>query len=401
MFGLIFALALQTTSVASPAQPPVKTTVERIAEQRRPIARDGSGTLSGAAWAALVDDAAAAQFTMVGEQHGAADIADFELQLERALIDRGYTNAAFEVGPYSTAFAESLIRRQGPDAIRAYLAQPEHGFTLPFFFFRNELPLPGQMVARSPDRLRAIWGLDQEFVGSGPILVDLLRPRATNAVQRTVVANFAKRVAKPDAVGGLVASDIDPIAAAFPSDRQVKGYVAALRKTVSIYRPFVHGGPGYPANLERETYMKQNFLAEFTSAWKRQKNAPKVFLKFGAYHGMRGFSGTNVPTLSNFLAEWGGAQGFRLANVLVDCLGGDAMSVGGPQPCESLVGRKTMLGAGSDAKQISIVDLKPLRAQLGAMKDLDADSRQIILAYDYYVSIPHVSPSTFVNPPKL
>ena len=52
-----------------------------------------------------------------------------------------------------------------------------------------------QMVAQSPDRKAALWGLDQEFVGGAPLHAELLQAHARTAVEPTLIGagrNFAR-----------------------------------------------------------------------------------------------------------------------------------------------------------------------------------------------------------------
>ncbi|HEV2865141.1 MAG TPA: hypothetical protein VGX37_01375 [Allosphingosinicella sp.] len=384
-----------------PTPEPQRSNRELIAEQQLPIVRGPDG-YSGRGWDRLIEDGAAAQFFMVGEQHATADIAQFEAALHAALAARGYSHGALEVGPYSTQFAEALIR-SGRGRLAEYIARPGHGFTIPFLFFQDEAAMAEQIVASSPDREHALWGLDQEFVGSAPIAAELLGRWATTAEQRRAAAAFAARAeADPMLVGSLTAADLDPLAAAFAGNPDASGLVAALRLSSQIYDPYIHrNGPTYPANLRRENYMKLNFLRQFEATQQRLGRPPRVFLKFGGYHAMRGFTGTNVPGLANFLAEWGLSRGFGFVNMMVDCASGQALD---PQtsevgPCEPYFGNDTVIGSMPRNEPLTLIDLRPLRARLGQMTDLDPLSRQTILAFDYYLVIRDVRAAAPVATP--
>lgn len=385
------ASAILASSLAvQPAFAAPQTATDILLEHKLPIARDANGRYSGKGWDRMIADARSAQFFMAGEQHGVRDIAQFMTAAQAELAKTGgYTHSALEVGPYSTAFAETLIRQQ-PGKLAAYIAAPGHGFTLPFLFFKEEIALTENIVARSPDREHALWGLDQEFVGAAPIVAAYLGERAITAQQRAAVAAFrAKSDADPLLVSALTDADLDPLRTAFAGNAEAVGLIDALRLSREIYEPFVKGGkPIYPANLARENYMKVNFARQFAEAEKRLGKPPKVFMKFGGYHAMRGHSGTDVPSLTNFLSEWGLPRGFTVANVMVDCNGGEAMNpqTGKPAPCEPYFGKDSLFGrlATDDVTMIALV---PLREKLSALKDIDPRTRQTILAFDYYVTI--------------
>jgi hypothetical protein len=73
---------------------------------------------------------------------------------------------------------------------------------------------------------------------------------------------------------------------------------------------------------------------------------------------------------------------------MVDCNGGEALNpqTGKPAPCEPYFGKDTPFGRLA-TDEVTLIDLRPLRAKLGALKDLDAKTRQTILAFDYYLTI--------------
>jgi hypothetical protein len=390
------------TLAASPALPQPAATPRPdsraiIAEHMLAIAEMPDGGYSGPGWERLLADADAAQFFMLGEQHGTRDIARFATRLQGVLARRGYEHMAMEVGPWSLDFAERLIR-SGRGRLADYIRQPGHGFTLPFLFFREEIDLAEQAVASPPDRVHALWGVDQEFVGSGPIAVALLRGWARTRAERAAVAAFAAQVeGNPLLAGTMTAAQLDALATAFRGSGPASALIGELRGSGEIYAPFMRrGGPTFPANLARETLIKRNFLRHFAETERRLGAPPRVFLKFGGNHAMRGFSGTDVPGFADFIAEWGLSRGFTLVNMMVDCAGGQALDPQSnrPEPCEPYFGADTAFGSMPRSERLTLVDLKALRPLLPRMTNLDAASRRTILAFDYYLVIRDVHAAT-------
>jgi hypothetical protein len=385
-------LGIQNVSFAHAAEPK-QTSSQRINEQKLELMRRPDGSFSGAGWERLLEDSTGAQFTMVGEQHGAASIIEFATALQKSLAARGYSHAALEIGPNSTTFAEELIR-QRPSALTDYISRPGYGFTFAFLFFAEEVRLAEQMVSLSPDRVRSLWGLDQEFVGSAPITAELLARRAQTPAQQDAVRRFREQAAQDKFfVGTIKQADLAQLESAFASEARASALVKDLRTSNSIYEPFLKQSPVYHANLTRENLMKNNFQVAFDAAMRRNGRAPRVFLKFGGNHAMRGHSATDVPSLANFLMEWGLGRGYRLVNVMVDCEGGEVLD---PQtltnkPCERYFPKDTQLAdALRSGPSYQMVDLRPLRAQLARWTDVDPKTRQLVLAFDYYVLIRNV-----------
>ena len=402
---LLAAFLTEPLLAQSPARAPAPSTngaeapaLALIRAQVRPIARDSSGSFSGTAWDQLVNDAASAQFVIAGEQHGSGAIAKFETALHRELARRGFTHSALEVGPYSTAFAERLIR-SGPGRLQNYIAAPGHGFTLPFLFFAEEAAMAEAMVGSSPDKRQALFGLDQEFVGAAPILASELQEIATSGPERKALAEFTAAAEKdPLLVAKIDEMRLSALDEAFSRSPRALAIIDAMRTSARIYKPFVSkSGSAYGANLERESYMKTNFVRHFEAATRRNGSAPKVFFKFGGYHAMRGMSGTDVPTLANFVSEWGLPHKFRLVNLMIDCIGGQAMNPQTNQaaPCEPYFPPQGLLyRAVADGPPVQIIDLRALRPMLGKLKDADEATRKNILAFDYYVAIKDGAPAT-------
>ena len=388
---------------AAPAPPPAPDPVTELSKNVIPIVEAARGEFSGAGWDRLIADGAASHFFMIGEQHGVADIVRFGASAQRALAARGYTHAAYEIGPWSTDVAERLAR-SGDGKLARYLTQPEKTLSIPFLFEQEEVDLAEQIVRNSPDKVDALWGLDQEFVRSGAVAVDLLGGWATTSAERAAIEAYsAKLASNPDLVGAAAWSESEALEKAFANNAKASELIAALKLSNEIYAPFTgRGGSGYGGNLRRETYLKANFVRSFTAAEKRNGRAPKVFLKFGGYHAQKGFTGTNVPGLGNFLYEWGLAKGQGFTNIMVECVGGEAHNPfkGSSAPCQPYFRADSAIAKLPKPERLTLIDLRPLRPLLRRMTALDQESRQLILSFDYYLAIKDVKPATPVQAPR-
>jgi hypothetical protein len=380
------------------ATPPPDPSVE-LAKNVLAIEETAPGQFNGAGWDRLVADGAASQFMMIGEQHGSGDIARFEAAVQRAMFKAGYTNVAYEIGPYSAVYAEMLMR-SGSGKLAAYLRKPGNGFAFPFIFFGEELAMAEQAVAASPDKVDAIWGLDQEFAAAAPVVIDLLRPLAKTPAEKAGLDAFtAKAKANPQLIAAAPWTEFSDLEVAFARNPKARDLIAALKLSNEIYAPFTgRGGRGYDANLARETYMKVNFAKSFAAAEKRTGRPPKVFLKFGGYHAQKGVTGTNVLGLGNFLYEWGQPRGFKLTNVMVECVGGESLNpqTNKPIPCEPYFAPDSAIAKLPKPSRYTLVDLRPLRPLLRRMTGLDQESRTLILSFDYYLAIKDVKAASFV-----
>ena len=398
MFAILSTIALAIAAQAPGAVPaPPPSAHQALEGHVLRIEETAPGRYSGAGWDRLIADGAASHFFMIGEQHGVADIVKFAAAVHQALVPHGFTHAAYEVGPWSTDFAEGLIR-SGEGKLATYLRQPGKELSLPFLFEQEEIDLAEQIVRLSPDKADALWGLDQEFIRSGAVVADLLTRWSRTPAERSAVDAFnAKLSANPDLVGLAPWAEMAGLETAFGGNAPAREFIAALQLSNEIYAPFTgRGGFGYDANLRRENYMKTNLVGRFLAAEERNGRAPKVFLKFGGYHAQKGFTGTNVPGLGNFLYEWGLARGLGFTNVMVECVGGRANNPikGGSVPCQPYFSAESAIARLPKPNRLTLIDLRPLRPLLRRMTDLDPESRQLILSFDYYLAIKDVAPAT-------
>jgi hypothetical protein len=404
-FPIAIAFLLNgTVALAQPA-----TVDERFVDTARSnlleISRNADGSLSGPGWERLMDEAESAQFFMIGEQHATADIAQIAAAIHRGLATRGYDYMAAEFGPWSARFAEQLFR-ENDDVVSAIRSAPGNGYAIPFVSFAEDAQLHAQAVRLSPHMSEALWGVDQEFIAAAPILLPLLEALVRTEEQRTALTSFQNLVAgDPMAVGADTPDIFAALRAAFNTgeDQDALTLVDAIILSNRIYAPFTgRGGSGYDANLLRENYMKQNFLDHFMQAERRDGTPPRVFLKFGANHVMRGRSLTNVPALGDFIVEWGRTRNFEAVNIMIDCLGGEAVNVlsGTNEPCESyIVEEGSIITELAEGRPLTLIDLRPLRAVVRSNTAIDDSMRTLIFSFDYYLGVADVSPATLIPEP--
>jgi len=400
------ALLLSAACVAAFAASPARAAGldSLVSAHTYAIAFDGT-TLSGPGADWLIEEGAKAHFFMLGEQHATADIAHFATAMWHALGAHGYRHAAVEVGPWSTGQLEVLLR-QGPDALERWTrAEPGRGFTFPFFFFTEEAAFGYAVVEQAGRTRNALWGLDQEFIAAGDLLLGMLAAWADTPEAKAAVAEAAANAkANPMFLGRGDEVDWKQLTDAFATSRSpdAKRLLDEIAMSRRIYAPFTgRGGSVYLANEERERYMKDNFLQQFARAENAEDAPPRVFLKFGANHVAYGHSPTHVLTLGTFVHEYGQSRGLGTFNVHVDCHGGEGRDPrsGEASACESyFLGPDSALRKFLRDDAVTLIDLRALRANGRIWKDLDDKSRDLILSYDAYVALPNVKPATSIAP---
>lgn len=390
------------TAAPTIAAPPQRSFEAQVQSNVHRLLLGPGATLAGPGAELIGRELADAQFFMVGEQHGTADIAQLNLGLHRLAAARGYHYAALEVGPHSTERIERLARA-GRGTLAEFMRGSGRGFVFPFLPWTEETLLVEQIIALSPAPAPVLWGVDQEFVGSAPIHLDRLRADALTENQRGLIAELEQRaVNDPMLVATMKPADFQRLRSAFPAQRQADAatLIQDLMASNAIYAPFLtRSGSRHAANAARELLMKRQFLAHFSRAEARSGTPPKVFLKFGANHAMRGHSLTDVPALGNFLAEWGTSRGCRMVNVLADCVGGETSDLqsGSRSPCTPYMKLPpdSPLRKPAPNGQLAVFDLRPLRAAMP--KDIDANTKRLILSFDFYIPVHGPRAASFIT----
>lgn len=363
------------------------------------------GVLQGDGARFLRSQIADTHFFLVGEQHATADLAHLAMALWNEAHDVGYEYHAIEVGPSGTERIEALLRTAGRDALRSYQLQDDNLLTFPFVFFTEEAELLQAVVQDSQDQERALWGLDQEFIAGGRVVLQQLAALATTDAQRRAVGQAQLQAADSLMWLGMSPPEtFQPLADAFADNVAGKKLVDAILLSNAIYAPFTgRGGSVYTANDIRERYMKTNFVHYFREAEERMRHKPRVFLKLGANHLAAGHSPTHVLTLGTFLNDFALLEELQTFSLLLDCQGGLSRDprTEETEECSSyFLGADSNLAALLPEEQMALVDLRSLRPYMKKFEDWDERSRQLLIAYDGVIFVKDVAPATTVGHEK-
>src|SRR5262245_56201553 len=101
---------------------PTAHLLEALQSNRLPLTM--SGGPAGRGWDWLVQEARDARFTLIGEEHGVAETAQFSAALFIALRGSGYRRMAIELSPIIAQDIEAAARRNGLQGIVDFLTAP-------------------------------------------------------------------------------------------------------------------------------------------------------------------------------------------------------------------------------------------------------------------------------------
>jgi hypothetical protein len=397
----VAALVALGVAGAPPARAWQDSALASAFTQTRLALRLEAGRLAGPGGELLAREAAAARFTLVGEEHGVREVPALVQALLRALAPE-YRVLALEVSP----LAARRIAEVGasPDTRQAFDRHFRDEMNwMAFYTMPPETDLLAWAVARDGGRL-AVWGLDYEIWADRywlKWLEPMVRPSARPAVaaaRALADSGFARaRRGDPSAVFSFTAPEslfTALRAAVAPSPRSdAAAVLGVLERTVEINRPFL-AGRNYESNLKRSANLKRHFLAYWDSAG-RAGPPPRVLFKFGAYHMERGLNGVRQYDVGWLAAAVAEARGEASFHVLV--VGGPdtqhaVFDIGTldyvPRPVESIAApalapaRAALLPLG-----FTLFDLRPLRAAIQdrRLRAVDPSLERTIFNFDALV----------------
>ena len=399
------ALTAQTPSFAAALQ-----------ETRSPLVLTDSG-MSGAGGELLAREIAAARFVLVGESHFTREIPRFTAGLCRMMQPDAY---AVEASPLAAAFVSGQIGSPKRDALmRARLGA--YPASMAFLDMEDEVDAVAQCRASSRNPEFALWGLDQEFLGAGGVLLEAMRatgpgPQSMEALHRAQ-AEERTAEAKANASGdftqlylvSLPEAALDGLTTAIDADGtpETKRLLTELTRSRQIYGLNLAGSP--ESNHVRAQMLKQHFMSDYLPAREKMPNG-RVLFKFGDMHMGRGFDTLHQLNLGNTVAELADIEGVRSLHVYVFGAEGLEESIQGyrrplKQAPFDLINSKDqetswlqpamaeLLPAEVSAKgtTLTIFDLRKLRFR---KLELSPEWEQLVYSYDLMVVLPRVTPAT-------
>jgi hypothetical protein len=406
MIALLLS-AFQTRAAAqnAPQLPTARDTafIDSVVAAHRYRVALQNGKLVGDGVAFLLRALGDAQFVTVGESHNVLEIPLFTAALFDTLhAVHGFNYFAIENGPTVMEMASAAARRGNADSLYAFANRYPHAFQ---FWNDQEMQALAQ-IGRTAGKVRdPIWGLDNEW-GTAHILERLVAI-APNASAKIAAASLLEEAQKIEgirtnsgATNRFIYTDSMRFVALRNSFQPQRGTEAArlldaLQFGNRTYLRNIAGGKGEPTgyigNLEREQYMKRNFLERYRAAQAAGERLPKVLLKFGNVHTGLGRNENYVHSLGNFLHEFAFANGLGSFNMIAWIMNppGKYWTISDYPEYRPLIST-------ASATETYLFDLRPLRAHSysKAFNALHPKMRDLVFRQDAVLIIGGANPGT-------
>ena len=392
----------QSTS-AAPVQAQIPAAAARLlsALKRNRLPLTIGDTPAGPGWDWLVREASSARFALIGEEYGVAETARFSSALFTTLRGSGYSRVAVALSPAMSMDIEAAARRNGLQGIVDLLKNPG-AFT--FYNTREEAQFVADVIKAAPKNERVLWGLDREIF-SDRYMISRLEPkvpqRGREAFTRLKDASTKawarnEQTKNPDDMF-ILAEDpalVTALQAAWPNpDRESETIMNTLEGSLAIETAERTGGR-WPYFQTRAQWMRNNFAALIRDAQGR-KVAPKILMRFGYSHMIRGANYLNIFDIGAMADEAAALTGEQAFHILVLPSPGSRQAVPGPKRSFGSVAtddyddfqagdaRLTRVLPNADATGHEVIDLRALRPM--AMRGLESwnpDVVRTIYGYD-------------------
>jgi hypothetical protein len=388
------APAQDSARAPAPAAPPTaaptadSAVVAALARGRRVLLVGADGRLAGDGARLLVDEARASRFVLVGEEHGVAEVPALTAALFGELVPAGFRHLAIETGAGVAAHLDTLVGRADAEgAVAAFVRDRYPG--VPFYALREEARLLASAVraarqagARGP----VLWGIDYDVMldrwALGRLRALTPHPQARAAIDR-VQARADSMLRAALAAGNPAAlftfatpeSVVTALRAAHPRapGSEADALLDAMTATLRI-NALMRAGRGYEANVERSRLLKRTLARHLADAAAPDGAPPRVLVKLGINHVLRGRNQTATYDVGSLLPELAEARGERALTVVLLAGRGaraavfDPRTLGyAPQPTETAHAAWAQpLFAAADSAAWAVLDLRALRPALAA-----------------------------------
>ncbi|WP_306643272.1 hypothetical protein [Sanyastnella coralliicola] len=360
-----------------------------------------NGKLKGEGADILISEIQESQFFLLGEYHYDSGISNLTEVLLPILADADYDHFAVEVGPYS---AEKLTELGKEKNIEEAL----HGFYSDQLALTGRQPIPffsgkedAAFFETALDEGFDIWGLDQEYLGGFLFLFDELWQSAYQPNDLLSEYEAARERIKQFYINNAEDDENEVYNQLLADERLIKlmnklakkscngeDRVDEILRSSEIYRDWKGD---LMENLEgRAALMKEHFREYYQCTRQRE---PKVFIKMGAMHTARGFTGNSCYELGNMVHELANMNGTNDLNVTFATryyLDEETGEIGDNLTYESdWVRNMTPLLAQGQLDEWVLIDLRPIKKMwVNRERTMTYQLKYLLRNNDYIIIMP-------------
>jgi hypothetical protein len=355
---------------------------------------------TGRGWDWLVQQARDARFTLIGEEHGVAETAQLSAALFNSLRESGYSRMAIELSPIIAQDIEAAARRNGVQGILDFYARPD---TWSPMYLREEARFLASVVNAAPKGERALWGFDREIF-SDRYLISRLEPRVPRRAKESFTrlteastnawAQQQQNSGPPFLFSAQDPAVVSAVRAAWPNPDRVSDMILRTLEESLAINAVARTGTAWDSSERRAQWMRIS-LASRLNEERERGSPPKVMLKAGYNHMIRGLNYVNIFDVGSMTGEVAALSGGRAFHIIVLPGAGSRQAVLGPGRSFVSVSsdefdefragdqRLTRVLSNANATGHEVIDLRALRPlAMRGLESWNSDVVRTIHGYD-------------------
>jgi hypothetical protein len=362
------------------------------------------GDFTGKGWNLLVDEINKAQFVLIGEQHGEAEIPFFTGKVAEILKPKALI---VELDPYTAA----ELSKASKDPVLYHAVLNKNPYAFAFYSWQQEIDL----ISGLRQRNIAIWGVNEiNFLSMETFFTTLAANAKTPGNKRSAL-QLAEQVGRNDSplfqtgdfgkfsAFHLKESTVDSLNAKFANESpNCRKMLADLKLSIPVF--------SNTSYQQRVNLMKKNLLNYVYHGISSDViEMPKLLFKMGANHLTRTNDLTNNFEVGNLADDLAGAANKNTLHILVFGKKGtiNSMSVADNKkaikPYDVLKDKDLqMFGQFTEPVkdgEWAVYDLRPIRKAIrqGKYKVNNTSLLSFVMGYDLLVTFGQVNGSRFVE----
>lgn len=426
LMAIVMTAFVNSAPAAKPQEPEVGPSqeliddfIELVRANTHEVKFDGErASGEGIDW--LIEEGRQAQYFLIGERHGLAEVPKISGDIFELLMANGYSRASLEFSPFAADRVEEHLNEGGYQQLVEYLsAGPSEFGPVAFLDWVEEAEMAARLHALSPIKTGFFWGLDQEIFGSFGAHLHFLRENSTNDEQLAAVVAMEKLwISNPFQMIQAKPAEIRALTNLFrdSNNPNVIELLDMIEFGNHIYGHFADPSriTRAQSNVDRENYMKDTFMRYLRQAQHDTGEDPKVFFKYGGFHSAPFLDRRYGSwSLGGFIEEFARSNQHTAFNLYLDCASGLRRSSGQDQDqvvdqerhCNNSFGpidvdapwdeNKNIFSEFlKDPNAIFLIDFRPIRLQLDKFGEILGDTEiSFISGFDAYMAIPNVTTS--------
>ncbi|HSR51348.1 MAG TPA: hypothetical protein VLV83_11005 [Acidobacteriota bacterium] len=329
---------------------------------------DEEGKLGGPGLDFLLEESRQAQFVVLGEPHNVKQVPEFTTALFKQLHSKhGFDYLALEQGPFIVEALSRAGRGQGREGVFKVAGQYPGAL---HFYTDQELNMIADVTAVEGGAISRVWGVDRSLSSVLPLhqlaqsVSDKdLAAQLSSLSQQAREFNLAHLLERERLMGSkpeLFESLPGQAVGVGEEAAWTLRWLAGSARNIRLFREHTAENPsGYFSNLEREEMMKDAFLRQYRRAMAQGDSLPKVLIKSGHWHSLKGRNLGNIFTLGNLVSQLARSNGRESLHIGISVINepGRHWSISEDEDWAPIA-------AVSSPEEWTLIDLRPLRPYL-------------------------------------